>query len=78
VDSKTLLQQNPPVLNWGCQLTQVVLYNGCKGGSFCWNVNPYNLMFLICIILILYVICAVNVNSLRIAVTSCCVRMCYA
>jgi len=29
-DSKTLLQQNPPVLNWGCQLTQVVLYNGRK------------------------------------------------
>jgi len=27
VDSKTLLQQNPPVLNWGCQLTQ---YNGSK------------------------------------------------
>jgi len=25
---KTLLQQNPPALNWGCQLTQVVLYNG--------------------------------------------------
>jgi len=23
-----LLQQNPPVLNWGCQLTQVVLHNG--------------------------------------------------
>ena len=28
--SKTLLQQNPPVLNWGCRLTQVVLYNGRK------------------------------------------------
>ena len=28
--SKTLLQQNPPVLNWECQLTQVVLYNGHK------------------------------------------------
>jgi len=28
--SKTLFQQNPPVLNWGCQLTQVVLYNGRK------------------------------------------------
>jgi len=27
VDSKTLLQQFPPVLNWGCRLTQVVLYN---------------------------------------------------
>ena len=27
---KTLLQQNPPVLNWGCWLTQVVLYNGYK------------------------------------------------
>jgi len=25
-----LLHQNPPVLNWGCQLMQVVLYNGCK------------------------------------------------
>jgi len=24
--SKTLLQQNPPVLNWVCQLTHVVLY----------------------------------------------------
>ena len=22
-----LLQQNPPVLNWGCWLTQVFLYN---------------------------------------------------
>ena len=28
--SKTLLQQNPLVLNWGYQLTQVVLYNGHK------------------------------------------------
>ena len=28
--SKTLLQQNPPVLNWGCRLTQDVLYNGRK------------------------------------------------
>jgi len=28
--SKTLLQQNPPVLNWECLLTQVVLYNGRK------------------------------------------------
>ena len=28
--SKTLLQQNPPVLNWGCQLVQVVIYNACK------------------------------------------------
>jgi len=25
-----LLQQNPVVLNWGYQLTQVVLYNGHK------------------------------------------------
>jgi len=25
-----LLQQNPPVLNWVCQLTQVVLHNGHK------------------------------------------------
>jgi len=25
-----LLQQNPRVLNWGCRLMQVVLYNGCK------------------------------------------------
>ena len=30
VGSTTLLQQNPPVLNLRCQLTQVVLYNGCK------------------------------------------------
>ena len=29
--SKTLLQQNPPVLNSGCQLTQVNLYNGEHG-----------------------------------------------
>jgi len=28
--SKTLLQQNSPVLNWGCQLTQVLLYSGHK------------------------------------------------
>jgi len=28
--SKTSLQQNTPVLNWGCRLTQVVLYNGHK------------------------------------------------
>jgi len=28
--SKTLLQQYSPVLNWGCQLTQVVLYKGHK------------------------------------------------
>ena len=30
VGNKTLFQRNPPVLNWGFQLTQVVLYNGCK------------------------------------------------
>jgi len=23
-------QQNPPILNWRCRLTQDVLYNGCK------------------------------------------------
>jgi len=28
--SETLLQQNPPVLNWGCWLAQVILYNGRK------------------------------------------------
>jgi len=28
--SKTSLQQNTPVLNGGCRLTQVVLYNGHK------------------------------------------------
>jgi len=27
---KTLLQQNPPVLNQRCLLTQVLLCNGCK------------------------------------------------
>jgi len=25
-----MLQQNPPVFNWWCQLTQVVLYSGRK------------------------------------------------
>jgi len=30
VGTKTLLQKNPLVLNWGCSLTQVVLYNGRK------------------------------------------------
>ena len=30
VDSKTLRQQNPPVLNWRCRLTHVDLYNGRK------------------------------------------------
>jgi len=30
VANKTLLQQNPPVLNRGCRLTQVTLYNGYK------------------------------------------------
>jgi len=30
VDSKTLLKQNHPDLNWGYRLTQVVLYNGHK------------------------------------------------
>ena len=28
--SKTLHQQNPPVLNWGCRLMQVDVYNGFK------------------------------------------------
>ena len=28
--SETLLQQNPPVLNWECQLMQFVLHNGHK------------------------------------------------
>ena len=31
--SKTLHQQNPPVLNWSCQLAQVNLYNGRKTGG---------------------------------------------
>jgi len=30
VGSKTLLQQNPPVLIWGCQLTQGDLYSDYK------------------------------------------------
>jgi len=30
VGSKTFLQQNPTVLNWGCQLTWDDLYNSCK------------------------------------------------
>jgi len=30
VGSKSLLQENPPVLSWGYQLMQVVLFNGCK------------------------------------------------
>jgi len=29
-DSKTLLQENPPVLIVGCWLPEVYLYNGCK------------------------------------------------
>jgi len=28
--SKALMYQHPPVLNWGCQPMEVVLYNGCK------------------------------------------------
>jgi len=30
VGSKTLHQQNPPVLDWRCRLTQVDLYNSRK------------------------------------------------
>jgi len=30
VSSKTLLQQNPPVLNWWCWPTQIDLISGCK------------------------------------------------
>jgi len=30
VGSKTVHQQNPPVLNWRCSLTQVDMYNGHK------------------------------------------------
>ena len=30
VGSKTVLEQNPPVLNWKCHLMQVILYNGRK------------------------------------------------
>ena len=37
--SKTLHQQNPPVLNWRCLLTQVYLYNGHKMGD--WLVGSY-------------------------------------
>ena len=34
--SKTLHQQNPPILIWRCWLWQVDLYNGCKTGwLFC-------------------------------------------
>jgi len=28
--SDTLHQQNPPVLNWRCQLAQVDLHDGCE------------------------------------------------
>jgi len=41
--SKTLRQQNPPVLYWECRLTQVDKFNGCKSvGAFwlgrrCWS-----------------------------------------
>jgi len=28
--SKTLLQQNPALLNWECWLTRIDLYNGCR------------------------------------------------
>jgi len=30
VSSRTPIQQNPPVINWGCCLAQIVLHNGCK------------------------------------------------
>jgi len=30
MDSKTVLQQNPPVLNWGYWLMHVILYDGCQ------------------------------------------------
>jgi len=35
VGSKTLLQQNTSVLNQGCRLTQIELYNGCKAAEQC-------------------------------------------
>ena len=35
VDSKTLFQQNPSVLDWGCRLMQVVVYNGHKTEHTC-------------------------------------------
>jgi len=35
VGRKTLLLQNPLVLNWGHQLMQIVLYNGCKTVDVC-------------------------------------------
>ena len=34
--SKTLHQQNPPVLNWRCRLTHADLYNGRKTRVGCW------------------------------------------
>jgi len=37
----TLHQQNPPVLNWRCRLTQVDLYNGRKMGRWGWLIPPY-------------------------------------
>ena len=30
VGTKTLLQQNPTVVNWACRLMQVDVYSGCK------------------------------------------------
>jgi len=29
-NDNTILQHNPPLFNWGCWLTQVDLYTGCK------------------------------------------------
>ena len=36
VGSKTLHQQNPPVLNSRCQLMQVDLHNDCKTDVVVW------------------------------------------
>jgi len=43
-------QQNPPVLNWRCRLTQVDLYNGCKMGGWVWLgvVYLYCYLYLCC------------------------------
>jgi len=42
--SKTLLRQNPPILNWGCRLMEVVLYTGDQSfrvtAARAWNSLP--------------------------------------
>jgi len=58
-----LHQQNPPVLNWRCQLTQVDLYNGPKNGGGCYSAPNRRACLCLCVCLSVIISSELHVRS---------------